>query len=73
MYENVLIRKYTPSDIEHMVNIWNEVVEDGIAFPQLDFLDSVTGKEFFEEQSYCGVAERSDTGEILGLYQKDFL
>lgn len=68
MNENVLIRKYTPSDIEPMVNIWNEVVEDGIAFPQLELLDAVTGKDFFEGQSYCGVAENSDTGEILGLY-----
>lgn len=68
MYENVLIRKYTPSDIESMVYIWNEVVEDGIAFPQLELLDAVTGKEFFAGQSYCGVAENNDTSEILGLY-----
>ncbi|MDE6662483.1 MAG: GNAT family N-acetyltransferase [Lachnospiraceae bacterium] len=68
MYENVLIRKYTPSDIESMVYIWNEIVEEGIAFPQLELLDSVTGKEFFAGQSYCGVAENIDTGKILGLY-----
>ncbi len=68
MNNNILIRKYTLADIAPMVNIWNEVVEDGIAFPQLELLDAVTGKEFFAEQSYCGVAENSDTGEILGLY-----
>ena len=43
--------------------VWNEVVEDGIAFPQEDTLDEETGKEFFYNQSYCGVAE-NDTGEI---------
>lgn len=28
------IREYTEKDIPAMVRIWNEVVEDGIAFPQ---------------------------------------
>lgn len=49
-----------------MIAIWNEVVEDGIAFPQEDLLDAVSGKEFFESQSYTGVAE--DGGQIVGLY-----
>ena len=47
--------------------VWNEVVEDGIAFPQEDTLDEESGKAFFDSQSYCGVAE-TDTGEIAGLY-----
>ena len=50
-----------------MISIWNEIVEEGIAFPQEECLDEKTGKEFFASQSYCGVAEK-DTGEILGLY-----
>ena len=28
------IRKYESKDLGQMINIWNEVVEDGIAFPQ---------------------------------------
>ena len=28
------IREYTEKDMPEMVRIWNEVVEDGIAFPQ---------------------------------------
>ncbi|MDD3238765.1 MAG: GNAT family N-acetyltransferase [Lachnospira sp.] len=62
-----MIRKYTESDISSMVRIWNEVVEEGIAFPQEDLLDDATGKEFFATQSYCGVAE-DENGRILGLY-----
>ena len=50
-----------------MVALWNEVVEDGIAFPQEDKLDEVTGKDFFESQSYCGVAV-NDNDEVVGLY-----
>lgn len=28
------IRKYNESDVPAMVRIWNEVVEEGVAFPQ---------------------------------------
>ena len=62
----MIIRKYEEKDINKMIEIWNEVVEDGIAFPQEDPLDDVSGKEFFESQSYTGVAE--DDGQIVGLY-----
>lgn len=65
---NVIIRKYTNDDISAMIKIWNEVVEDGIAFPQMECLDLQSGKEFFDSQTYCGVAENSDSNEILGLY-----
>ena len=62
----MIIRKYTEKDISEMVRIWNEVVEDGEAFPQEEFLDDKTGAEFFASQTYCGVADND--GEIVGLY-----
>ena len=62
----MVIRKYDFNDLPEMIAIWNEVVEDGIAFPQEDLLDAVTGAEFFASQSYCGVAD--DNGKITGLY-----
>lgn len=62
----MLVRKYCNEDLPAMVDIWNEVVEEGIAFPQEELLDVNTGAEFFASQSYCGVAE-SD-GRIVGLY-----
>lgn len=49
-----------------MVRIWNEVVEEGVAFPQLDFLNEETAKTFFAAQTYCGVAE--EDGKVVGLY-----
>ncbi len=64
----VIIRKYGPNDLSDMVWIWNEVVEDGIAFPQTEPLTMAEGERFFCEQSYCGVAENTETGEVLGLY-----
>ena len=60
------IRKYESKDLEQMINIWNEVVEDGIAFPQEELLDMKTGYEFFSSQSYTGVACEGD--KIYGLY-----
>ena len=62
----MIIREYNPSDILKMIAIWNEVIEDGIAFPQEDLLDAETGAEFFASQSYCGVADND--GDIFGLY-----
>ena len=58
------IRKYTEKDISAMVYIWNNVVEDGEAFPQEDFLNDKTGADFFATQTYCGVAD--DNGKIVG-------
>ncbi|SDB61919.1 GNAT family N-acetyltransferase [Butyrivibrio sp. INlla16] len=62
----MIIRQYEEKDLKRMIDIWNEVVEDGIAFPQEDLLNEVSGKEFFESQSYTGVAE--DDGQTVGLY-----
>lgn len=64
---NTIIRKYKPSDIPAMAEIWNSVVDDGVAFPQEERLDLCSGAEFFASQTYTAVAEASD-GRILGLY-----
>lgn len=64
----VIIREYIAKDISAMIEIWNQVVEEGIAFPQEERLTETDGIAFFAAQSYCGVAEDKDTGEILGLY-----
>lgn len=60
------IRKYQEADLESMIKIWNEVVEEGVAFPQEEMLTEKTGKEFFASQSYTGVAVEDD--KVLGLY-----
>ena len=66
--QEINIRKYIVEDIPKMISIWNEVVEEGIAFPQEECLDENAGKEFFASQSYCGVAENMKTKEVVGLY-----
>ena len=62
----MLIREHTEADLKQMITIWNEIVEEGIAFPQEDCLDMESGKAFFAAQSYTGVADAD--GKIVGLY-----
>lgn len=62
----IIIREYQEAGLTRMIDIWNEVVEEWIAFPQEELLDDESGKAFFESQSYTGVAE--DEGIIVGLY-----
>ena len=61
----MIIREYKEKDLEAMIRIWNEVVEDGIAFPQEETLDIESGADFFSSQSYTGVAE--EDGKISGV------
>ena len=65
-FKQINIRRYEDRDLPQMIDIWNEIVEEGIAFPQEELLDEDTGKAFFARQSYAGVAEK--TGMICGLY-----
>lgn len=64
----IQIRPFTKEDIPAAIAIWNEVVEEGIAFPQTDLLTEESGAAFFDEQSFTGIAYDSDKGEIVGLY-----
>lgn len=65
---NIIIRKYTEKDLLDIINIWNQVVEDGVAFPQEELLDEITGRDFFASQTYTAVAEDKVSGKIYGLY-----
>lgn len=60
------IRKYEKSDIPALMRIWNEVVDAGQAFPQLDDLNESTAEEFFGSQSLTAAAV--ENGEIVGMY-----
>ena len=65
---NVNIREYHANDIRKMTEIWNQVVLEGNAFPQLECLTEENCAEFFASQSFCGVAQEEKSGEIFGLY-----
>ena len=57
----------TPETTPAAVVIWNQVVEDGVAFPQTEPLTLEEGISFFAEQTLTTVAVGED-GEVLGMY-----
>ncbi len=63
----ITIREFLPTDVRRMMDIWNEIVEEGIAFPQEELLNLDTAMSFFASQSHCGVAVE-DNGSVAGLY-----
>lgn len=64
----MIVRAYEKRDLGAMIRIWNEVVEEGVAFPQEDFLNEETGAAFFASQTYCAVAEDESDRTVRGLY-----
>ena len=65
---NIQIRKFEKSDTAQANAIWNHVVMEGVAFPQMELLNEQTGEEFFCSQSYTGVAFDEESGLMVGLY-----
>ena len=61
------IREYNDDDLIQMIAVWNEVVDEGVAFPQEELLGEQTGRQFFSAQSYCGVAV-DENNNVTGLY-----
>ena len=62
------IEAYSEKYTNDAIAIWNDIVEDGIAFPQKETLDAQTGDDFFKSQSFTGLAIDADSGEVVGLY-----
>ena len=65
---NIKIRSYQTQDAAKAAEVWNQVVEDGLAFPQEETLTAETGDQFFKEQTYTGIAVNTENNEIVGLY-----
>lgn len=64
----IIVREYTEKDLPEMAEIWNEVVEEGIAFPQEQYLDLKSARELFASQTYTAVAADKETDKVYGLY-----
>ncbi len=65
---SVYVRAYGDQDLEEMIQVWNEVVEGGSAFPQTELLTVETGAAFFREQSHTAVALEEASQAVKGLY-----
>ena len=62
------IRPYALRYRTAALEIWNEVVRNGNAFPQMETLSEVDGERFFMDQSFTGIAVDTDTETVVGLY-----
>ncbi len=62
----ITIREYLPTDLKPMMTIWNDIVENGNAFPQENTLTLDTAATFFGSQSLSAVAIYNN--EVVGLY-----
>ena len=62
------ISRFQPADTPEAITIWNAVVDQGLAFPQLEPLDERSGCDFFSAQSYTGIARDTDSGQAVGIY-----
>lgn len=62
-----MLRDYQRQDLPQMCRIWNAVVAQGNAFPQLEQLDEQSGDVFFSSQSKTRVCIDEDT-VLTGLY-----
>lgn len=64
----IVVREFQEEDIPIMNMIWNDIVEDGVTFPQTEYLDKKSGLAFFEGQTFTGLAIEEETDKITGLY-----
>ena len=66
MAGSLCVRPYRAEDLPAIAAIWNQIVEDGVAYPQEEPLDAAGAEAFFAGQSRTAVAELE--GEVVGLY-----
>jgi ribosomal protein S18 acetylase RimI-like enzyme len=64
----IAVKKWTVKEVGSAVRIWNQIVEEGKAFPQTNLLTYEEGEAFFAKQDYTGIAYDTESGAIVGLY-----
>lgn len=65
---NIEIVPYSQKYIKDAIDIWNDIVNGGVAFPQTELLTKESGNLFFSEQSFTGIAIDEETSKPVGLY-----
>ncbi len=63
---NVTFRKYNDDDIILMKNLWNIILEDGVAFPGIDIYDTDSFRKMLLQQTAvnCMILD----GQLAGYY-----
>jgi len=63
---NIEIKEFNLKYINDALKIWNEIVKNGNAFPQIKEMTKAEAIKFFNSQSFTGLAFIK--GELVGLY-----
>ncbi len=66
----IAIRPYTEGDLPAMLAIWNQVVEEGVAFPQDEPLDEETGRAFLPGRPIRLWPRDTDTAALSGCISR---
>ncbi|ERJ00068.1 L-amino acid N-acyltransferase YncA [Bittarella massiliensis (ex Durand et al. 2017)] len=64
---DLTLRSYRPENLPEMIEIWNQVVEQGDSFPQDTPLDAASAQAFFAAQTDT-VCALDEGGRVVGLY-----
>ena len=64
----IKIVAFTNDYLKGTLEVWNEVVAAGKAFPQNEELNEKSGCAFFMSQSFTGIALDTTTNEVVGVY-----
>lgn len=61
------IVEYNKKYIKEVLKIWNDAIEEGIYFPQIDkLINEEEADKYFSSQDYTGIAV--DNNKVLGVY-----
>lgn len=69
----MIIRKYEDKDIEQITEIWNEIVESAIAFPEEEPLKLEDAREFFAKESAQMSIFIRASFTICSVFRKKFI
>ena len=60
------ILAYNIKYLDQILELWNNVIEEGIYFPQIEKLTKEEADSYFKSQDFTGIAVEND--EVYGVY-----
>ncbi|MEI0603075.1 GNAT family N-acetyltransferase [Brachyspira alvinipulli] len=60
------ISAYNIKYLDQILELWNNIIEEGIYFPQIEKLTKENADSYFKSQDFTGIAV--EDGEVYGVY-----
>ena len=61
------ISAYNIKYLDQILELWNNIIEEGIYFPQIEKLTKENADSYFKSQDFTGIAV--EDGEVYGVHQ----